>query len=500
ELRCYCNESGCVSTGYMCKSAAGQCYTAVEVHGEKTRATHGCLDSVPLENRGLCGRDADRGGDAGGRGQGSQGDRGRERERTEVIRSGTAAEPGLGGVLICCAEDMCNYYGENEITLSRNITGSKGLLLQASSALVLMKSVVFSSTPSDYPSLHPIFPVVGDTVSACNENGFSFESTADPAPPFQLINRHHGLCVCETNKGGGGISHWWRHVGDGGGRRRLTRSSLTAMFYQICQVTQSPDHRAECRCHENGRADQATVKHAQRDRLGSPPRGSGGKPHRRDGPTMARQLWWVTIRSHVPRVGPVFKLAVYLALGCNRIRSDGGQRCLLGLFGLVRVVHSKAFNWRWDDRFAVVALKGPVLIGTERELFTCGHSRSGGRGIGDRSGVIYSRNDERHDDDRDLWFKAAVIAVPIAGGFILVLLVLLAVRMLRTDTQRHRRLIQIRRERSLTKAQLYVTDHFSDVSTKSDVGKTCSLFPPKSHNWPRFLAFGLLNAAVLALR
>nr|KAG5692279.1 hypothetical protein BaRGS_007187 [Batillaria attramentaria] len=196
----------------MCKSAAGQCYTAVEVHGEKTRATHGCLDSVPLENRGLCGRDADRGGDAGGRGQGSQGDRGRERERTEVIRSGTAAEPGLGGVLICCAEDMCNYYGENEITLSRNITGSKG-------------------------------------------------------------------------------------------------------------------------------------------------------------------------------------------------------------------------------------------------------------GIGDRSGVIYSRNDERHDDDRDLWFKAAVIAVPIAGGFILVLLVLLAVRMLRTDTQRHRRLIQIRRERSLTKAQLYVTDHFNGSSS-----------------------------------
>lgn len=65
--------------------------------------------------------------------------------------------------------------------------------------------------------------------------------------------------------------------------------------------------------------------------------------------------------------------------------------------------------------------------------------------------------------DKDLWFKAAVIAVPIAGGFILILLVLLAVRMLRTDSRRHRQLIQIRRERtSLTKAQLYVTDHFCD--------------------------------------
>ena len=57
-----------------------------------------------------------------------------------------------------------------------------------------------------------------------------------------------------------------------------------------------------------------------------------------------------------------------------------------------------------------------------------------------------------------------MIAVPIAGGFILVLLVLLAVRMLRTDSRYHRRLIQIRRERSLTKAQLYVTDHFVDKS------------------------------------
>ena len=65
-----------------------------------------------------------------------------------------------------------------------------------------------------------------------------------------------------------------------------------------------------------------------------------------------------------------------------------------------------------------------------------------------------------HHPQKDLWFKAAVIAVPIAGGFILVLLVLVAVRMLRTDSRYHRRLIQIRRERSLTKAQLYVTDHF----------------------------------------
>ncbi|ESO99695.1 hypothetical protein LOTGIDRAFT_151562 [Lottia gigantea] len=85
--------------------------------------------------------------------------------------------------------------------------------------------------------------------------------------------------------------------------------------------------------------------------------------------------------------------------------------------------------------------------------------------------VFYARNEDAKEPERDLWFKAAVIAVPIAGGFILVLLVLLAVRMLRTDTRRHSRLIQIRREHSLKKAQLYVTDHFSDKA-----GKHCSLF------------------------
>uniref|UniRef100_A0A8W8MAK2 BMP and activin membrane-bound inhibitor-like protein n=1 Tax=Magallana gigas TaxID=29159 RepID=A0A8W8MAK2_MAGGI len=76
------------------------------------------------------------------------------------------------------------------------------------------------------------------------------------------------------------------------------------------------------------------------------------------------------------------------------------------------------------------------------------------------------------NQDKDLWFKAAVIAVPIAGGFILVLLVLLAVRMLRADTRRHRQFIEFRRERtSLTKAHLYVTDHFSEK-----VGRTSPFF------------------------
>ena len=71
-----------------------------------------------------------------------------------------------------------------------------------------------------------------------------------------------------------------------------------------------------------------------------------------------------------------------------------------------------------------------------------------------------------YTNERQLWFKAAVIAVPIAGGFILLLLVLLAVRMLRHDKERHNRLLQLRTHRSLVKAHLYVTDHFTEKQHK----------------------------------
>lgn len=58
-------------------------------------------------------------------------------------------------------------------------------------------------------------------------------------------------------------------------------------------------------------------------------------------------------------------------------------------------------------------------------------------------------------------FKAAVIAVPIAGGLILVVLILMAVRMLREDY--HRR---SSRHRSLRKAQSFIQQHFSHTDVK----------------------------------
>ncbi|XP_052812210.1 uncharacterized protein LOC128239810 [Mya arenaria] len=110
-------------------------------------------------------------------------------------------------------------------------------------------------------------------------------------------------------------------------------------------------------------------------------------------------------------------------------------------------------------------------------------------------GVMSSKKtDESNKAQKDLWFKAAVIAVPIAGGFILILLVLLAVRMLRTDSRQHKRLIQIRRERSLTKAQLYVTDHFIDREKDKN---TCTIGQGDSLTQPSNTIFtGHVNSAI----
>uniref|UniRef100_T1IKU3 BMP and activin membrane-bound inhibitor homolog n=1 Tax=Strigamia maritima TaxID=126957 RepID=T1IKU3_STRMM len=61
---------------------------------------------------------------------------------------------------------------------------------------------------------------------------------------------------------------------------------------------------------------------------------------------------------------------------------------------------------------------------------------------------------------QDLWFSAAVIAVPIAGCVILVILVLLAIRMLKKDSKRQRQLITFRQQRHL-KAQMLLDDHLN---------------------------------------
>ncbi|KAL8602896.1 hypothetical protein ACOMHN_026856 [Nucella lapillus] len=132
ELRCYCNEAGCVSTGYMCKSPAGTCYTALQLQGDSTRTTHGCLDSVPSHHRSLCaGRSSEKlqpgqhSGEKDGEGLGRtfNGGGGTPREG----RGGLGGEGGVP-LMICCAEDMCNYIDnidvQSLVTLARGKNGS----------------------------------------------------------------------------------------------------------------------------------------------------------------------------------------------------------------------------------------------------------------------------------------------------------------------------------------------------------------------------------------
>ena len=154
ELRCYCNESGCVSTGYMCKSPAGQCYTAVEVQGETTRATHGCLDSVPVEQRGLCGRQAaDKRSEGGGGGR----RRDKAKERSEVVRGGSGeATVSRFPLLICCGEDMCNYIENIDFSSIATLTRTNGTLLRGKAwtarLLALVNMVVNISFPPPPPT------------------------------------------------------------------------------------------------------------------------------------------------------------------------------------------------------------------------------------------------------------------------------------------------------------------------------------------------------------
>lgn len=98
EIRCYCNESGCVSTGYMCKSSLGKCYSMLTYEGDITHSVHGCLDSVKTEDRNLCSGD---------------------RELTK--RKKSADWP----VLLCCKDDMCNYIDSLDINIVVN-TKSNG--------------------------------------------------------------------------------------------------------------------------------------------------------------------------------------------------------------------------------------------------------------------------------------------------------------------------------------------------------------------------------------
>lgn len=299
ELRCHCNESGCVATGYMCKSRAGQCFTALEARGEVTHLTHGCLDSLPEERRALCQKLMD---------------------------------------------------------------------------------------PASSPPATPTHTDGGPTANAQH----SQEKVSSEKAPSAEQSFQKGVDVSRSSSLG-------EAPNDSGGKSSKT---------------------------EVGSSSSSL---------------SAGVHHHHHQPQMQHH-------AQNPSAPVLLCCTEHM---CN-YREDAD----------ITVNLMPKFNSTYQ--------RGRLSRGDDGSVYARDHH-------------LARRRDE--DADRDLWFKAAVIAVPIAGGFILVLLVLLAVRMLRSDSTRHRRLIQIRRERSLTKAQMYISEHFMGGASSSTGIKNklhqCPLFDEK---------------------
>ncbi|GAA6090859.1 BMP and activin membrane-bound inhibitor homolog (Xenopus laevis) b [Tachysurus ichikawai] len=118
-----------------------------------------------------------------------------------------------------------------------------------------------------------------------------------------------------------------------------------------------------------------------------------------------------------------------LSHGCYEPDRNGGSACRTG--GTPDVVHEpETLACCHED---MCNYRGPQDLTYGRGENLDHRSRpqaDGGRQIIARVQEIPS--------SKEVWFRAAVIAVPIAGGLVLVLLIILALRMLRSENQRLR--------------------------------------------------------------
>jgi hypothetical protein len=85
-VRCFCNLPQCVSTGYMCKSSGGGCFSnfldRVDHNSKDYRGRHGCLELISdKENRALC----------------------------EVGPGHNVNVHKKKSLIFCCYHDMCNH-------------------------------------------------------------------------------------------------------------------------------------------------------------------------------------------------------------------------------------------------------------------------------------------------------------------------------------------------------------------------------------------------------
>ncbi|KAG5850479.1 BMP and activin membrane-bound inhibitor (Xenopus laevis) homolog a [Anguilla rostrata] len=96
EIRCYCDATQCVATGYMCKSEQNACFTKLlDPQNTNSPLTHGCLD--PMVNV------------------------------ADVCSPRTAGDlTGGSSKMECCHEDMCNYRGLHDLAQNRGDSSDQG--------------------------------------------------------------------------------------------------------------------------------------------------------------------------------------------------------------------------------------------------------------------------------------------------------------------------------------------------------------------------------------
>lgn len=102
ELRCHCNLPVCVTTGYMCKSAMGTCFSEVVDRSDLSKSRHGCLELITSDpSEAVCHHHHQ-----------STERRHHNKQQQQKQQHQQHQRP----TVLCCQDDLCNY-GAQQVQL-----------------------------------------------------------------------------------------------------------------------------------------------------------------------------------------------------------------------------------------------------------------------------------------------------------------------------------------------------------------------------------------------
>jgi len=101
ELRCHCNLPVCVTTGYMCKSAMGTCFSEIVDRSDLSKSRHGCLELITSsdQSEAVCHHH-------------HQSTERRQHHKHQQQQHQQHQRP----TVLCCQDDLCNY-GAQQVQL-----------------------------------------------------------------------------------------------------------------------------------------------------------------------------------------------------------------------------------------------------------------------------------------------------------------------------------------------------------------------------------------------